>query len=426
MLSKVLIIDKRLELPTKYKKTLDNEDTSTIIANNINLGLKLIQSEEPDMIIISDSIDESLPKFCERIRSLTVNSRPIIVALSKSADTSDRIATLESGADDFLSEPVNIDEFKTRIQAHLRRDIESNLDTKTLLPNRKIVEKSLKRVLSSDLKYAVLLAEIKNVEEYKSIYTEVAADKLIQTFVAITRSAMESGDFLGQLNDNSFIIITSIYRAEKMAAFLTFAFDTVVPKFYSESDSKRGYSVLDGDSHAGMRANFVSVLIGGLVDNFEHTDSVNSMLERLYSVKNLAKVPQGSNYTIDRLRLSGENSIVSSDSSNKIYISEKDTALALLIRTTLELQGYDIADSINPDDTSQPEVIILDSNDDLSALKVCSELKNSANFVNTKIIMTSTVHDKKKILDAGADLYLPKPYEISELVGWIEYLKKIR
>jgi CheY-like chemotaxis protein len=211
-----------------------------------------------------------------------------------------------------------------------------------------------------------------------------------------------------------------------MAAFLTFAFDTVVPKFYSESDSKRGYSVLDGDSHAGMRANFVSVLIGGLVDNFEHTDSVNSMLERLYSVKNLAKVPQGSNYTIDRLRLSGENSIVSSDSSNKIYISEKDTALALLIRTTLELQGYDIADSINPDDTSQPEVIILDSNDDLSALKVCSELKNSANFVNTKIIMTSTVHDKKKILDAGADLYLPKPYEISELVGWIEYLKKIR
>lgn len=424
MLSKVLIIDKRLELPTKYKKTLDNEETSTIIANNINLGLKIIQSEEPDMIIISDSIDEVLPKFCERIRGLTINTRPIIVALSKSADTSDRIETLESGADDFLSEPVNIEEFRTRIQAHLRRDIESNLDTKTLLPNRKIVEKSLKRVLSSDLKHAVLLIEIRNLEGYKSIYTEVAADKLIQTFIAITHSAMEAGDFLGQLNDNSFIIITNIYRAEKMAAFLTFAFDTVVPKFYSESDSKQGYSILDGDSHAGMRANFVSVLIGGLVDNFELTDSVNSLLERLYSVKNLAKVQQGSNYAIDRLRLSGENSVSDTSSSNKIYISEKDTALSLLIRTTLELQGYDIADSINPEDTVQPEVIILDSNDDLSALKVCSELKNSANFVNTKIIVTSTVHDKKKILDAGADLYLPKPYEISELVGWIEYLKR--
>lgn len=424
MLSKVLIIDKRLELPTKYKKTLDNEETSTIIANNINLGLKLIQSEEPDMIIISDSIDEALPKFCERIRGLTINSRPIIVALSKSADTSDRIETLENGADDFLSEPVNIEEFKTRIQAHLRRDLESNLDTKTLLPNRKIVEKSLKRVLSSDLKHAVLLIEIRNLEGYKSIYADVAADKLIQTFIAITHSAMESGDFLGQLNDNSFIIITNIYRAEKMAAFLTFAFDTVVPKFYSESDSKQGYSILDGDSHAGMRANFVSVLIGGLVDNFELTDSVNSLLERLYSVKNLAKVPKGSNYAIDRLRLSGENSVADTSLSNKIYISEKDEALSLLIRTTLELQGYDIADSINPEDTIQPEVIILDSNDDLSALKVCSELKNSVNFVNTKIIVTSTVHDKKKILDAGADLYLPKPYEISELVGWIEYLKK--
>ena len=78
--------------------------------------------------------------------------------------------------------------------------------------------------------------------------------------------------------------------SEKVASFLTFAFDTVVPKFYSDSDSKRGYSILDGDSHAGMRANFVSILIGGMVDNFDVTDSVNNLLERLYSITNLAKV----------------------------------------------------------------------------------------------------------------------------------------
>ena len=424
MLSKVLIIDKRLELSTKYKKSIDNDETSATIANNINLALSLIKSEEPDMIIISDSIDEELPKFCERIRALTINSRPVIIALSKSADSSDRIKTLENGADDFLSEPVNIEEFKSRIQAHLRRDIESNLDSKTLLPNRKITEKSLKRILNSEFKHAVLLIEIKDLDGYKSIYTEVAADKLVQTFVAITRSAMETGDFLGQLSDNRFIIITNIYKAEKMAAFLRFAFDTVVPKFYSDSDSKQGYSILDGDSQAGMRANFVSVLIGGMVDNFEATDSVNSLLERLYSITNLAKVPKGSNYAIDRLKLSGENSVEENRNANKIYIKENDTALALLLRTTLELQGYDVTDSINPNDTVQPEIIIMDSNDDLSALKICKELKNSANFVNTKIIVTTTVHDKKTILDAGADLYLPKPYEISELIGWIEFLKK--
>ncbi|MBR1776159.1 response regulator [bacterium] len=424
MFSTVLIIDKRPELSVKYKKSVVNSETSAIIAHNLNDGLKFIQSEEPDMIIVSDTIEEQLPNFCRRIRSLTYNTRPVIIALSKSADSDDRIKTLESGADDFISEPVNIEEFKTRIQAHLRRDIESNLDNKTLLPNKKITEKCLKRVLNSDLKHAVLLITLQNMESYKAVYTEVASDKLIQTFSAITKSSLEEEDFFGQLDENNFIIITNIYRAEKLAAFLTFAFDTVVPKFYSETDSKRGYIILSGDRLAGMRANFVSILIGGLVDNFQMTESVNALLERLYNVRNIAKVHSGSNYAIDRLRLSGENSVADTSNANKIYIKENDTALSLLLRTTLELQGYDIANELNPEDSVQPGIIIMDSNDDLSALEICTELKNNAKFVNTKIIVTSTVHDKTAILNSGADLYLPKPYEIHELISWIEYLKK--
>ena len=147
MLSKILIIDKRKELPAKYKKKLEDSDNSVIISNNLHEALKDIQDFEPDLIIVSDSIDEPLEKFCGRIRTLTCDTRPIIIALSKSADSGDRILALDGGADDFLSEPVNIEEFKTRIKAHLRRDLELNLDTKTLLPNIKITKKSLKRIL---------------------------------------------------------------------------------------------------------------------------------------------------------------------------------------------------------------------------------------------------------------------------------------
>ena len=425
MLSRILIIDKRIELPTKYKKALEDSETSVILAKTLDNAIEKTQYTEPDMIIISDSIDEAIPNFCEKIRALTCNTRPIIVALSKSADTNDRILTLESGADDFLSEPVNIDEFKTRIRAHLRRDIESNLDNKTLLPNRRIVEKSLKRIIKSDKKYAVLLISIEHLESYKSVYSEVAGDKLIQTFIAITKSILESEDFLGQLDDRTFIIITSIYTAEKIAEFLTFAFDTVAPKFYSEADAKRGYMLLKSDRLAGMRADFVSILIGGVIDDFKITDSLEGILERLYSTKNLAKIPSGSNYSIDRVRLSGEKSVVENSLNNTICVREPDEALALLLRTTLELQGYDVITDININSASQPGIIILDSGNDLSGLSICKELKERVNFVNSKIIMTTTIHDKTAILDSGADLYLPKPYEISELIQWIEYFHKL-
>lgn len=420
MLSYVLIIDKRKELSVKYKKSIDDEQTSAVIARTLKDAVALVQESEPDLIIISDSIDEDLSNFCEKIRTLTYNTRPTIIALSKSADTTDRIKVLASGADDFLSEPVNIEEFKMRIKAHLRRDIESNLNNVTLLPNKKYVYKAVRRLLHSENKLAILLAGIENLDNYKSVYSDIAGDKLLQTIAAITKSALDTNDFLGQLDDKNFVIITNPYSAEKMAAFLTFAFDTVTPKFYSEQDARRGYTLLDGDRKAGMRANFVSVLIGGILDNYESISGVDGLLEKLFAIKKIARIPSGSNYAIDRIKLTGENSVITPEINRSVYISEPDEALALLLRTTLELQGYEICETLD----NQPGIVILDSEDDMSGLKVCKDLKANLNFVNTKIIVTSTVHDKSAILNAGADLYLPKPYEISDLIRWIEFFFK--
>ena len=424
MLSYVLIIDRRKELSTKYKKCLEDEQTSALMARTLKEGIELTRQVEPDLIIVSDSIEEDLASFCEKIRSLTYNTRPTIIALSKSADISDRIRVLGSGADDFLSEPVNIEEFKMRIKAHLRRDIESNLDSVTLLPNKKYVLKALRRLLNSENKQAVLLVGIENLEGYKSVYSDIAGDKLLQTFVAITKSTLDKNDFFGQINENNFIIVTNPYSAEKMSAFLTFAFDTVAPKFYSEQDAKRGYTLLKGNREAGMRADFVSILIGGIIDNYEMISSADALLEKLYTIKKIAKIPSGSNYAIDRVKLAGENSVVVPEINRKVYIKEPDEALTLLLRTTLELQGYDVIDKLDKESNEQPGIIILDSDEDMSGLKFCKDLKDRLNFVNTKIIVTSTTHDKSAILDAGADLYLPKPYEISDLIMWIEYFQK--
>lgn len=424
MLSKILIIDKRKELPAKYKKNLEDFDTSVTISNNLKDAICNIQELEPDLILVSDSIDDSLNEFCAKIRTLTCNTRPIIIALSKSADSNDRILVLDSGADDFLSEPVNIEEFKTRIRAHLRRDIELNLDTKTLLPNKKIVEKSLKRVLNSEQKQAALIIGIENLESYKTVYSDIAADKLIQTFVAITKSSLEPDDFLGQLNETNFVIITNIYKAEKIAAFLTFAFDTVVSKFYSEQDARRGYMLLKSDRLAGMRANFVSVQVGGILGNYEHINSVEGLIERLYSIKKTAKTPCGSNYVMDRVRLTGAKNETSFSVLNHIFIKEPDEALALLLRTTLELQGYDVEENLEIENSNQPAILIIDSGDNLEELDFCREIKNNPNFVNSKIIVTTSVHDKAAVLDAGVDLYLPKPYELTDLIQWIEYFRK--
>ncbi|MBQ4115412.1 response regulator [bacterium] len=423
MLTTILIIDQRKELSTKYKKSLEEKNVDVVISRTLKDAIISIQTLDPDMIIVSDSIEEKLPDFCQKIRALTYNTRPIIVALSKSAEAEDRIKVLEHGADDFISEPANIEEFKTRIHAHIRRDIELNLDMQTLLPNQKIVKKALKRVLQSD-NLAVLIIGIENLETYKTVYTELAADKILQTFTAIAKSALSESDFIGKYDDSHFIIITNKYSTENLASFLAFAFDTVAPKFYSETDTQRGYMLLKGERYAGMRANFVSLSIGGVLEGFNHFPNVNLLIERLVEVKKMAKIPNGSNYAIERAKLTAPDSVIEESFNKTIYIKEKDESLRYLIRTALELQGYDIQEELNFNSSTQPAILIIDSGEELCELRYIEEMKKIQNFTNTKIIVTSNIHDKTGVLNSGADLYLPKPYEISDLIRWVEYFLK--
>ena len=81
-------------------------------------------------------------------------------------------------------------------------------------------------------------------------------------------------------------------------------------------------------------------------------------------------------------------------------------------------------EDLNLDSAVQPAIMLIDNGEDMKGLELCREVKGRVNFVNTRVIVTTSIHDKSMVLDAGADLYLPKPYEISDLIRWIEYFMK--
>lgn len=424
MQSVTLIIDKRRELSVKYKKLLENELSSVIISKNMISSMKLIQDKEPDLIIVSDSIDENLGDFCKKIRALTYNMRPVIVALSKSAELQDRLNVLSCGADDFLSEPVNNEEFIMRMKAHLRREFESNLDAKRILPNKNYSMRALKRILTAKEHWGCLYISIENFKNYRENYTELASDKLIQTYCAIMQSSLNEDDYLGEISENEFLIITNPLKAEKIANFLVFAFDAVAKKFYSLQDRERGYIIMNGDELAGRRSNFVHTTIGIVTNEFQRFSDTKQLFASLISIHDLANLPDRSNYLIERAKISGQNAVEEKAYNNKIVIIEPDEAMNILLKTILELQGYEVLTaSVFEDVSEQPAVIILDagSADSLKGLDLCKTLRQNSEFSGTKLIVTSILHDKELILNCGADLYLPKPYELSNLIKWVKF-----
>ena len=57
-------------------------------------------------------------------------------------------------------------------------------------------------------------------------------------------------------------------------------------------------------------------------------------------------------------------------------------------------------------------------------IRTYNKIKQQKEFQNTKIIVTSIIHDKELVLNTGADLYLPKPYEIPNLIKWVDSFVK--
>lgn len=433
MLSKlVMILDKRKELPAKYKKLIESSNVSVISTPSFETALEILTEYEPDAILVSDSIEVPVADVIKKLRLLSYPSRPCIIALSKSSELQDKLDTLEAGADDFLSEPIESEEFKARINAHLRRHFESLLDEITQLPDIKSSLKVIKRTIAENKNWAAMLVKINDFEAYREIYGELASDKMLQTYTAIINSTLDETDFLGGLADGEFLILTSPLKVEHVASFLIYAFDTIVDKFYNEEDAKQGYIILHGDDNAGKRINLVSTSIGIISSEHRNYLSVNTAMTALLATCKLAKMNPGSSYIVERAKISAQNAVFNKDYNNKILIIEPDEALNLLLKTTGEMQGYEVGSAPNYKSAMsmvksfEPALIVLDagSAESLEGLDFCSKIKKDELLKDVKVILSTIVHDKKMILNSGADLYLPKPYELLGIFNWIEHFIK--
>ncbi len=117
--NKILIIDDDPKLNDLLREYLTKFGFETISAIHPHEGLKLINNDQPDLIIL-DIMMPDMDGFevCREIRK--DYSIPIIM-LTARGEVTDRIVGLELGADDYLPKPFEPRELVARIQTVLRR-----------------------------------------------------------------------------------------------------------------------------------------------------------------------------------------------------------------------------------------------------------------------------------------------------------------
>ncbi len=416
--AQILIIGERKELLVKYKKLIENLNQDVIISNNLSDALLIMQKEVIEFIIISDTIKEKLSEFIRKIRVLTFNLRPIIIAVSKSNDLEDKLEILKAGADDFIGEEISKQEFQMRFQAHLRRYLESSINPITRLSQRELTIKAIKKSFKFE-NVSYLLLKIKNIIPYRKTHGEIAYEKVLQTLSAIINSTLGDNDYIGHIQENEFVLITNSMQCEKIASFLVFAFDNILNKFYSTDEFKNDYSIQSSDETKETKTGLMRLLISAV----EKTDNdYIDILNNLNELNELCKDSKVSTYLIDRVKLKGETTITKTP--NKVLIAEPDEALSYLLKNVCELNSIEVKliNSLREFDetysTYRPDVVVLDwsISNNKESLKVAKKISKD----NIKLIFSSSHLNKKEILKAGADLYIPKPYEIDDIIYWIK------
>lgn len=119
MAERILLIEDEVGIADFLKRGLIYEGYRVDVAYDGQQGLDMARDTPPDMVIL----DWMLPgldglEVCKRLRA--ASDVPILMLTAKD-EIKDRVAALDTGADDYLVKPFSVDELMARVRALFRR-----------------------------------------------------------------------------------------------------------------------------------------------------------------------------------------------------------------------------------------------------------------------------------------------------------------
>lgn len=125
---RILVVEDETHIAEGIRLNLQLQGYEVQIAETGTAGLAAWKQWQPDLIVL----DIMLPGVdgLSVLKSIRLEDERLpVLILSAKSTPEDRIKGLESGVDDYLSKPFNLDEFLLRVERLLKRDGWSKIDT---------------------------------------------------------------------------------------------------------------------------------------------------------------------------------------------------------------------------------------------------------------------------------------------------------
>jgi len=229
----ILLVEDEESLIAYLQPELEFEDYQVLTATDGEMGWKLYQKEEDQIdLVILDWMIAKLDGL-EVLRRIRKQSDKPVIMLTARDYVGDKVAGLDSGADDYITKPFEIEELLARIRVVLRHEKKSTatvyqvkglvLDTKS-----RQVKRNNKVVQLTQREYELLLFLLQNINE------TLSRDELL--------NAVWGVDFDGQPN------IVDVY-----VRYLRHKIDTDSNDSIIKAVRGIGYTLRDDDYETGEK-----------------------------------------------------------------------------------------------------------------------------------------------------------------------------
>lgn len=113
----------------------------------------------------------------------------------------------------------------------------------------------------------------------------------------------------------------------------------------------------------------------------------------------------------------------------RILVIEDDEAIVRVLKRGLTFEGYAVDEALDGESglalamQNHPDLVILDwMLPGMDGLEVCKQIRQSGNVPILMLTAKDTVQDRIQGLDAGADDYVVKPFDLDELLARLRAL----
>ena len=164
----LLVIEDEPAILRFLRSSLEESDWKVIEATTGRLGIELAASKKPDVILLDLGLpDQDGLDVLKQLRKWT--SAPVIIVSARGQE-SDKIAGLDSGADDYLTKPFSVAELMARLRVARRHSEKKPDDTPTVYQHGDFrvdlvlrrVSVGKKEIKLSPVQYDVLAALVRN------------------------------------------------------------------------------------------------------------------------------------------------------------------------------------------------------------------------------------------------------------------------